>query len=60
MEYPVAAELTTDHKVIGWNRDLSPIDREFIAKFYPEPTPAASAQQSRASAASERQTTGGG
>ena len=39
MEYPVAAQLTTDHKVIGWNIDLSPTDKEFIAKFYPEPTP---------------------
>jgi hypothetical protein len=57
MEYPVAAKLTTDHAVIGGNLDLSPTDKELIAKFYPEPTPAANAQQSHASAA--RQTAGG-
>jgi hypothetical protein len=38
MCYPVAAELTTDHKAIGWNTELSAIDKEFIKKFYP-PTP---------------------
>jgi hypothetical protein len=37
MEYLVAAKLTTDHAVIGWNLDLSPTDKELIAKFYPEP-----------------------
>ena len=38
MCYPVAAELTTDHKGIGWNTELSATDKEFIKKFYP-PTP---------------------
>ena len=35
MCYPVAAELTTDGKKIGWNTDLSAVDKEFIKKFYP-------------------------
>ena len=35
MCYPVAAELTTDHKAIGWNTRLSATDKEFIKKFYP-------------------------
>ena len=38
MCYPVAKELTTDGKAIGWNTDLSEIDKQFIKKFYP-PTP---------------------
>ena len=38
MCYPVAAELTTDHKAIGWNTELSATDKEFIKRFYP-PTP---------------------
>ena len=60
MEYPVAAQLTTDREVIGWTLDLSPTDKELIAEFYPEPTSPAYAQQSHASAAGERQTAGGG
>jgi hypothetical protein len=36
MCYPVAAEITTDHKAIGWNTDLSPVDKEFIARLYPK------------------------
>jgi hypothetical protein len=36
MEYRVAAKLTTDHAVIGGNLDLSPTDKELIAKFYPD------------------------
>lgn len=35
MCYPVAAELTTDHKEISWNTDLSATDKAFIKKFYP-------------------------
>jgi serralysin len=35
MEYPVAASLTTDHREIGWNTDLSETDKTFIAKLYP-------------------------
>ena len=35
MEYPVDPNLTTDHKGIGWNTDLSPMDRQFIATVYP-------------------------
>lgn len=35
MCYPVAAELTTDGRAIGWNTDLSATDKEFIKKFYP-------------------------
>jgi hypothetical protein len=35
MEYPVDPNLTTDHKAIGWNTDLSPLDRQFIATVYP-------------------------
>lgn len=38
MCYPVASELTTDHKEIGWNTELSATDKAFIKKFYP-PTP---------------------
>lgn len=36
MCYPVAAEITTDRKAIGWNTDLSPVDKEFIARLYPK------------------------
>jgi hypothetical protein len=38
MCYPVAAELTTDHKEIAWNTDFSATDKAFIKRFYP-PTP---------------------
>jgi serralysin len=35
MEYPVDPRLTTDHKGIPWNNDLSAMDRQFIATVYP-------------------------
>jgi serralysin len=35
MEYPVDPKLTTDHKGIDWNNDLSSMDRQFIATVYP-------------------------
>ncbi|MEY2486449.1 MAG: serralysin [Verrucomicrobiota bacterium] len=35
MEYPVDPNLTTDHKGIDWNNDLSSLDRQFIATVYP-------------------------
>jgi serralysin len=35
MQYPVPEELTTDGRGIGWNTDLSPLDREHIAAMYP-------------------------
>ena len=35
MCYAVASELTTDHKEIGWNTQLSETDKAFIKKFYP-------------------------
>lgn len=35
MQYPVPAELTSDGSSIGWNDELSPRDRNFIAKMYP-------------------------
>jgi serralysin len=35
MEYPVDPRLTTDHKGIPWNNDLSAMDREFITTVYP-------------------------
>jgi serralysin len=35
MEYPVDPNLTTDHKGIDWNNDLSSLDRQFIAAVYP-------------------------
>jgi serralysin len=35
MEYPVDPTLTTDHKGIDWNNNLSPMDRQFISTVYP-------------------------
>ena len=35
MEYPVDPRLTTDHRGIPWNNDLSSLDRQFIATVYP-------------------------
>lgn len=37
MQYPVPAELTTDGRGIGWNSDLSPLDRSYVASLYPGP-----------------------
>jgi hypothetical protein len=42
MCYPVPNELTIGDYEIGWNLDLSPMDREFIATVYPKTQPAAS------------------
>ena len=35
MQYPVPNELTIGDFEIGWNTDLSDVDRSFIAKMYP-------------------------
>ena len=35
MEYAVDPNLTTDHKGIPWNNDLSSMDRQFIETVYP-------------------------
>jgi serralysin len=40
MHYPIPPEFTTDGKAVGWNTDLSAMDKEFIAKVYPKPQPA--------------------
>ncbi|UPT92468.1 M12 family metallopeptidase (plasmid) [Bradyrhizobium barranii subsp. apii] len=36
MHYPIPPELTTDGVAVGWNTDLSPMDKAFIAKIYPK------------------------
>jgi hypothetical protein len=36
MQYPVPKELTIGGFEIGWNRELSEMDKSFIAKIYPE------------------------
>jgi len=41
MEYPVPNELTVGDFFIGWNRELSPLDKEFVAKNYPKTAPTA-------------------
>lgn len=35
MEYPVPAELTTNGFSVGWNRQLSALDVQFLARLYP-------------------------
>ncbi len=35
MQYPVPKELTLNGFTIGWNNQLSPDDKAFIAKMYP-------------------------
>jgi hypothetical protein len=40
MHYPVPKEFTTDKKAVGWNTELSTMDKEFIAEIYPKPLPA--------------------
>ncbi len=35
MQYPVPKELTLDGFEIGWNRELSEMDKAFISKLYP-------------------------
>ena len=35
MQYPVPLELTVGNFEIGWNNDLSDLDKAFIAKMYP-------------------------
>jgi Astacin (Peptidase family M12A) len=37
MMYPIPAEFTDGKFVVGWNRDLSQTDRDFIARMYPKP-----------------------
>ena len=37
MQYPIDAALTTNGFSVGWNRVLSAIDRQSIARFYPYP-----------------------
>jgi hypothetical protein len=39
MHYPVANALTIGDFEVGWNRDLSPTDRDFIATIYPAAAP---------------------
>lgn len=36
MQYPVPKELTTGGFEIGWNRELSEMDKSFVAKIYPK------------------------
>ncbi|WP_372366326.1 M12 family metallopeptidase [Candidatus Uabimicrobium sp. HlEnr_7] len=36
MQYPVLEELTVGNFKIGWNTELSEIDKDFIAKVYPK------------------------
>jgi len=36
MQYPVPKELTVGGFEIGWNRELSEMDKSFIAKMYPK------------------------
>lgn len=36
MQYPVPKELTTGNFEIGWNTELSALDKVFIAKMYPK------------------------
>jgi serralysin len=40
MHYPVPKEFTTDGKAVGWNTELSTMDKLFIAEIYPKPAPA--------------------
>jgi serralysin len=40
MHYPVPKEFTTDGNAVGWNTELSEMDKAFIAEIYPRPTPA--------------------
>jgi hypothetical protein len=40
MHYPVPAEFTTDRCAVGWNRDLSETDKNFIRQIYPKQPPA--------------------
>jgi len=35
MMYPIPQEITTDNFTVGWNRELSATDKEFIGKLYP-------------------------
>lgn len=35
MQYPVPAELTTNGFSVGWNKDISSTDKDFIKKWYP-------------------------
>ncbi|MBI3138593.1 MAG: hypothetical protein HYZ15_08420 [Sphingobacteriales bacterium] len=37
MLYPVPAELTTDDSHIDWNGQLSPVDKQYAALYYPFP-----------------------
>jgi hypothetical protein len=36
MQYPVSNELTTGDFEIGWNTELSEMDKNFIAEMYPK------------------------
>src|SRR5207249_401948 len=40
MHYPIPPELTTDGVAVGWNTELSSMDKAFIATIYPKPQPA--------------------
>lgn len=35
MEYPIPAELTLDGYSVGWNNELSAMDKQFIRELYP-------------------------
>lgn len=35
MQYPVPAELTTNGFFVGWNKNISETDKDFIRKWYP-------------------------
>ncbi len=39
MQYPVPPELTTDGRGIGWNTDLSALDRAYVSAMYPTAQP---------------------
>ena len=38
-EVDVPPEFTLDGKAVGWNTDLSDMDKAFIATVYPKPAP---------------------
>jgi hypothetical protein len=40
MHYPIPPEFTTDGVAVGWNTDLSAMDKDFIGIIYPRPQPA--------------------